>query len=114
MFLEDFEGRVLPFDMDAAIAYADIFAARRRAGRPTATIDLTIASVARSHNASVVTRDISGFEGCASRSLIRGMRRDDRAHHMPFPAVLPDRMIQRQAGAAGIFGLTNTFAHALV
>ena len=64
MFLEDFEGRVLPFDMDAAIAYADIFAARRRAGRPTATVDLIIASVARSHNASVVTRDISGFEGC--------------------------------------------------
>src|SRR3984893_13875585 len=26
MFLEDFEGRVLPFDMEAAIAYADIFA----------------------------------------------------------------------------------------
>ena len=47
MFLEDFEGRVLPFDMDAAIAYADIFAARRRAGRPTATVDLMIASVAR-------------------------------------------------------------------
>jgi predicted nucleic acid-binding protein len=69
MFLEDFEGRVLPFDMDAAIAYADIFAARRRAGRPTATIDLTIASVARSHNASVVTRDISGFEGCSLRVI---------------------------------------------
>ena len=47
MFLEDFEGRALPFDMEAAIAYADIFAARRRAGRPTATVDLMIASVAR-------------------------------------------------------------------
>ena len=35
MFLEDFEGRVLPFDMDAAIAYADIFAARRRAAMAT-------------------------------------------------------------------------------
>ncbi len=64
MFLEDFEGRVLPFDMNAAIAYAEIFAARRRVGRPTTTIDLMIASVARSHNASVVTRDMSGFEGC--------------------------------------------------
>jgi toxin FitB len=31
MFLEDFERRVLPFDMEAAIAYADIFAAHRRA-----------------------------------------------------------------------------------
>lgn len=64
MFMEDFEGRVLPFDMEAAAAYADIFAARRRAGRPTATLDLMIASVARSQGASVVTRDISGFEGC--------------------------------------------------
>jgi predicted nucleic acid-binding protein len=46
MFLEDFEGLVLPFDMGAAIAYAEIFAARRRAGRPTATINPMIASVA--------------------------------------------------------------------
>src|SRR5260370_22057847 len=42
MFLEDFEGRGLPFDMDAAIAYADIFAARSRAGRPTTTVDFMI------------------------------------------------------------------------
>ncbi len=64
MFSEDFEGRVLPFDMEAATAYADIFAARRRGGRSTATLDLMIASVARSHGASVVTRDTSGFEDC--------------------------------------------------
>jgi predicted nucleic acid-binding protein len=64
MFMEDFEGRVLPFDMEAAAAYADIFAARRREGRPTATLDLMIASVARCQGASVVTRDVGGFEGC--------------------------------------------------
>jgi predicted nucleic acid-binding protein len=64
MFLEDFEGRVLPFDMEAAIAYADIFAARRRAGRPTATVDLMIAAAAYCRNASVVTRDTAGFEAC--------------------------------------------------
>jgi predicted nucleic acid-binding protein len=69
MFLEDFEGRVLPFDMNAAVAYADIFAARRRAGRPTSTVDLLIASVARSHHASVVTRDVSGFEGCGLKVI---------------------------------------------
>jgi toxin FitB len=69
MFLEDFEGRVLPFDMDAALAYADIFAARRRAGRPTGVVDLMIASIARSYNASVVTRDVSGFEGCGLRII---------------------------------------------
>lgn len=27
MFLEDFEGCVLPFDMNASVAYADVFAA---------------------------------------------------------------------------------------
>jgi toxin FitB len=64
MFLEDFEGRVLPFDMKAAAAYADIFAGRRRAGRPASTIDLMIASIARSHGASMVTGDTGGFEDC--------------------------------------------------
>jgi predicted nucleic acid-binding protein len=65
MFLEEFDGRVLPFDTKAAIVYADIFAARRRAGRPAATLDLMIAAVARSHDASVATRDTGGFEGCS-------------------------------------------------
>ena len=64
MFLEDFAGRVLSFDTAAAIAYADIFAARRLAGRSTATLDLMIAAVARVHRATVVTRDGSGFDGC--------------------------------------------------
>ena len=64
IFMEDFDGRVLPFDMDAASAYADIFAARARAGRPAAPLDLMIAAVARVNGASVVTRDTSGFEGC--------------------------------------------------
>lgn len=64
MFLEDFDGRVLSFDMKAAAAYAGIFASRRRAGRPTAMVDLMIAAVARSHGASVVTRDTTGFEDC--------------------------------------------------
>ena len=55
---------MLPFDAAAAAAYADIFAARRRAGRPTAPLDLMIAAVARANGAGVVTRDIGGFEGC--------------------------------------------------
>ncbi len=64
MFEEDFEGRVLPFDAVAASAYAEIFAMRRLAGRPTATLDLMIAAIARAHGAGVVTRDRGGFEGC--------------------------------------------------
>ena len=64
MFMEDFEGRVLSFDMAAAEAYADLFALRRRAGRATAAVDLMMASVARCRGASVVTRDTNGFDGC--------------------------------------------------
>jgi hypothetical protein len=64
MFLEDFEGRVLPFDMAAVVAYADVFATRTRAGRPVATMDLMIAAVARSQGASVVTRNVADFEAC--------------------------------------------------
>ncbi|MGH6794022.1 MAG: type II toxin-antitoxin system VapC family toxin [Methylocella sp.] len=64
MFSEDFEGRVLPFDEESAIAYAKIFAARRRAGRPAATIDLMVAAVAYCRNASVVTRNAADFEAC--------------------------------------------------
>jgi toxin FitB len=62
MFLEDFAGRVLPFDAPAAETYAEIFAARRRAGRPVTTIDLMIAAIARAHGASVVTRNVGDFE----------------------------------------------------
>ena len=64
IFTEDFDGRVLPFDTAAAASYADIFAARKRAGRPTAPLDLMIAAVARTKGASIVTRDTRGFEEC--------------------------------------------------
>jgi toxin FitB len=64
MFRDDFAGRVLPFDTRAAVTYADLFAARRRAGRPAAMADLIIAAIARARGASVVTRDTGGFEGC--------------------------------------------------
>lgn len=64
MFLEDFDGRILPFDTKAAEIYADIFAARRAAGLSTPPTDLMIAAVARAKAAGVVTRDIGGFEGC--------------------------------------------------
>lgn len=64
MFIEDFDGRVLPFDTTAAEGYADIFAIRRRTGRPVATIDVMIAAIARVHGASVVTRNVADFEAC--------------------------------------------------
>src|SRR6516164_1899062 len=72
IFADDFNGRVLPFDAAAAAAYAAIFTARRRAGRPTAPLDLMIAAVARANAAGVVTRDIGSFEDCGVHLSIRG------------------------------------------
>ena len=64
MFREDFAGRILSFDTDAAVIYAELFARRRNAGRPAAMADLMIASIARAHGAGVVTRDTGDFAGC--------------------------------------------------
>lgn len=63
MFAEDFGGRVLPFDTKAAVAYAEVFAARRKAGRPSGTVDLMLAAIALAHGASVVTRNVADFVG---------------------------------------------------
>ena len=59
-----FAGRILPFDSEAARAYAEIAAARRMAGLPISQSDCQIAAIARSRGAAVATRDASGFEGC--------------------------------------------------
>ncbi len=63
MFADDFQGRVLPFDSAAAAAYAEMFATRRKAGRPAGTIDLMLASIARTRSASIVTRNVADFDG---------------------------------------------------
>ena len=63
MFADDFRARMLPFDAGAAAAYADMFAVRREAGRPTAMADLMIAAIARSRAAGIATRNVADFEG---------------------------------------------------
>ena len=61
---EDFEGRILPFDTDAAKTYAEIASMRRAAGRPIADADCQIAAIARAAGAVVATRNLRDFEGC--------------------------------------------------
>ena len=56
-----FAGRILPFDSDAARAYADIAADRRAAGRPIGEADCQIAAIARSRGMAVATRNIRDF-----------------------------------------------------
>jgi toxin FitB len=64
IFDDDFVGRVLSFDGEAAGHYADIGASRRSAGRPISQFDATIAAITRSHGATLATRNAKDFEGC--------------------------------------------------
>ena len=64
MLTTNFPGRVLPFDQDAARAYASIAAARRRIGQPIGHADCQIAAIARSVGTAVATRDAGGFRDC--------------------------------------------------
>ncbi|KAB0677976.1 type II toxin-antitoxin system VapC family toxin [Aureimonas leprariae] len=60
--LDLFDGRVLPFDTDAARHYADLAVAARSAGRGFPTPDGFIAAIAVAHGFTVATRDASAFE----------------------------------------------------
>ena len=64
MFEEDFAGRILPFDGDAARVFPKIAAARRASGRPIAQFDAQIAAIARSRGAAIATRNSGDFEEC--------------------------------------------------
>ena len=64
MLDEDFRDRILPFDREAARAYAAIAAERRAAGRPISQFDCQIAAIARAQGASVATRNTGDYEGC--------------------------------------------------
>lgn len=54
---------VLPFDEPAAVAYAEIAAARRQAGKPISQADAIIAAICRHHGVSLVTRNVDDFTG---------------------------------------------------
>ncbi|MFP6559326.1 type II toxin-antitoxin system VapC family toxin [Paraburkholderia sp. B3] len=64
IFDEDFAGRVLGFDSDAADVYATIAVARRNAGRPMSQFDAMIAACARSRGAALATRNVKDFTDC--------------------------------------------------
>jgi toxin FitB len=56
-----FQGRILPFDHDAALVYGRLMAAARRQGRPARVGDAEIAAVAICHGFVVATRNTSDF-----------------------------------------------------
>ena len=58
-----FDDRTLPFDSDAARAYAMLAAGRRAGGRPVSQAGCQIAAIARSVGASIATRSARDFSG---------------------------------------------------
>lgn len=63
MLDEDFEGRVLPFDVVAAVSYAELLAKREQQGQPMAMADAQIAATCLAHGASLATRNTRDFAG---------------------------------------------------
>lgn len=65
----DFGGRVLPFDDDAAVAYAAVVAAREVLGRPISMADGQIAAICRAVGADLATRNVKDFASLDIRVL---------------------------------------------
>jgi predicted nucleic acid-binding protein len=59
--LEAFNGRILPFDTQAAQHYADLAVKARAGGRGFPTPDGYIAAIAAAHGFAVASRDTSAF-----------------------------------------------------
>ena len=62
MLRDDFADRILPFDSDAARAYAEIAASRRAMGRSAAEADCQIAAITRSRGMALATRNVQDFQ----------------------------------------------------
>jgi predicted nucleic acid-binding protein len=63
MLAEDFAGRVLAFDLPAAVVYADLVSTREQQGQPLAMADAQIAATCLAHGARLATRNVRDFEG---------------------------------------------------
>lgn len=65
LFMEQgFEGRIFPFDEQAARAYGEICAKREKQGLGVGAVDMMIASIAHNTGAILATRNVDDFAGC--------------------------------------------------
>ena len=69
IFSLELVNHIVPFDEEAARVYPQVVAARRSAGKPISQFDAMIAAIARSHRASVATRNVDDFEHCGVRVI---------------------------------------------
>ena len=70
MFREDFQGRCLPFDYQAAVEYAMIVSDRSRTGRPISVEDAQIAAIARTADLALATRNTKDFANISGLELV--------------------------------------------
>jgi toxin FitB len=63
MLEQDFAGRILPFDVEAAVVYAELAAGGEARGRPVEMADAQIAAICLAQGAALATRNLRHFEG---------------------------------------------------
>lgn len=69
LLMEDFQGRILPFDPQSAREFPRILASRKAAGHPMSQFDAMIAAIVRVHRATLATRNVRDFEHCGIRLI---------------------------------------------
>ena len=69
IFTDEFAGRILAFDEQAADVYAGIVARRAAMGRPISQFDAMIAAIAGSSGGAIATRNVRDFEHCGIEVL---------------------------------------------
>jgi len=67
--LDEFDGRILPFDTSAARRYAGLAVKARTAGRGFPTPDGYIAAIAAAHGFTVASRDTSAFSAAGLKVI---------------------------------------------
>ena len=62
--IEDYRDRIIPVDLAASEAWGEMQSKAEKEGHMLSTIDGLIASIARTHNLILVTRNESDFQEC--------------------------------------------------
>jgi predicted nucleic acid-binding protein len=70
IFAQNFAGRCLPFDEQAASNYASLVARRTRDGRPISVEDAQIAAIALTRGLTLATRNVRDFEQISGLTVV--------------------------------------------
>lgn len=68
-----FAGRVLSFDQDAALIWAQLMAEGTAAGRPRSALDMIVAAVAAANDCIIVTDNEKDFDGLEILNPLRAL-----------------------------------------